>query len=191
MGLGNLFVKSVTKEIGRNVGKGLSNDMFGDWHSTPIRATVKTAQKQGWDIGYVEPSEYDVSRQPQWKPHYGFFGSFFVNALLSLFLIPIFILPFFSIKDFIRSKTPLYARIPMRRKDGRTKAGFKEIGHTYVQLKSKRLLTDVEKRNSKIAGILEILGIIVGIIVWDFIMTDNALDFSFWTDSWNNKAATP
>ena len=100
-------------------------------------------------------------------------------------------MPFFSIKDFIRSNTPLYARIPMRRKDGRTKAGFKEIGHTYVQLKSKRQLTDVEKRNSRIAGILEILGIIVGIILWNFIMSDNALDFSFWTDSWNNKASTP
>ena len=180
MGLGNLFVKSVTREIGRNVGKGLSNDMFGDWHATPVRASITAAKGQGWDIGFVSPNEYDISTQPAWKPNYGYFGSFLVNALLSCFLVPIFILPFFSIKDFVRTKTPLYAKIPMRKKDGRTKVGYKEIGETYIQLKSKRQLTPEEKRNSKIAGTLELLGLIPGILLWNYIMTNSWFDFSYW-----------
>lgn len=180
MGLGNLFVKSVTREIGRNVGKGLSNDMFGDWHATPVKASVKVAKGQGWDIDFVEASEYDISNQPAWKPNYGYFGSFLVNALLSCFLVPIFILPFFSIKDFLRTKTPLYALVPMRKRDGRTKVGYKEIGHTYIQLKSKRELTPNEKRNSKIAGALELLGILAGMMVWNYFMEGDWFDFSYW-----------
>ena len=45
MGLGNVFVRSISREIGRNVGKGISNDLFGDWHATPIRAASNAAQK--------------------------------------------------------------------------------------------------------------------------------------------------
>ena len=37
MSLGNIFVKSVVREIGRNYGKAISNDLLGSKHSTPIR----------------------------------------------------------------------------------------------------------------------------------------------------------
>ena len=63
----------------------------------------------------------------------------------------------------------LWARVPMRRRDGRTKAGYRDLNtYTYVELKSKRLLTDKERRNSKIAGTLEILGIIAGILIFNY-----------------------
>lgn len=37
MGLGDVFVKSVVREIGRNYGKSISNSLLGDSHSTPVR----------------------------------------------------------------------------------------------------------------------------------------------------------
>ena len=37
MGLGNVFVRSVVREVGRNYGKAVSNSLLGDKHSTPIR----------------------------------------------------------------------------------------------------------------------------------------------------------
>ena len=37
MGLGNVFVRSIVREIGRNYGKAASNSLLGDKHSTPVR----------------------------------------------------------------------------------------------------------------------------------------------------------
>ena len=37
MGLGNVFVRSIVREVGRNYGKAVSNNLLGDKHSTPIR----------------------------------------------------------------------------------------------------------------------------------------------------------
>ena len=39
MGLGNVFVRSVVREVGRNYGKAISNGLLGDKHSTPVRVT--------------------------------------------------------------------------------------------------------------------------------------------------------
>ena len=38
MGLGNVFVRSVVREIGRNYGRSISNNLLGDSHSIPIRS---------------------------------------------------------------------------------------------------------------------------------------------------------
>jgi hypothetical protein len=37
MGLADVFVKSVVREIGRNYGKSISNSLLGNSHSTPVR----------------------------------------------------------------------------------------------------------------------------------------------------------
>ena len=37
MGLGNVFVRSMVREVGRNYGKAISNSLLGDRHSTPVR----------------------------------------------------------------------------------------------------------------------------------------------------------
>jgi hypothetical protein len=37
MGLGDVFVKSVVREVGRNYGKSISNKLLGNSHSTPVR----------------------------------------------------------------------------------------------------------------------------------------------------------
>ena len=37
MGLGDVFVRSVVREVGRNYGKSISNSLLGNSHSTPIR----------------------------------------------------------------------------------------------------------------------------------------------------------
>ncbi len=37
MGLGNVFVRSIVREVGRNYGRAISNKLLGDSHSMPIR----------------------------------------------------------------------------------------------------------------------------------------------------------
>lgn len=37
MSLGNVFVRSVVREVGRNYGKSISNSLLGNSHSTPVR----------------------------------------------------------------------------------------------------------------------------------------------------------
>ena len=37
MGLGNVFVRSIVREVGRNYGKAISNSLLGNSHSTPVR----------------------------------------------------------------------------------------------------------------------------------------------------------
>ncbi len=47
MGLGNVFVRSVVKEVGRNYGKAVSNKLLGDKHSTPIRMVNQLGSSTG------------------------------------------------------------------------------------------------------------------------------------------------
>lgn len=54
MGFGDVFVKSVVREVGRNYGKAISNSLLGDRHSTPVRMvgssgnTIIQASKRGY-----------------------------------------------------------------------------------------------------------------------------------------------
>ena len=193
MGLGDTFSRSIVREVGRNVGKGISNDLFGDWHATPIRGASSAAQKQGWDISFVELEEFDISKQPEWKGEgSSIYFKFVTNVILSFLYIGVFILPFFTIKDFTRKKTNLYARVPKRRRDGRAKAGYRDLGEdAWIQLKSKRLLTNEEKKRSKINGLVELIAILIGIILNNWFIQGDPLDFSYWIDLFTEISNRP
>ena len=158
MGLGKIFINSITREVGRNVGKGISNDLFGDWHATPVRIAGRNAKKAGWDINFVKKEEYDVSVQPEYE-YKSLVSCFLVNGVLGTILF--FLIPLVwgnIIWLLVKKQTNLYARIPMRKADGRTKIGYRELGDTYVKLESKRLLNDDEKKRMKICALLVLLG---------------------------------
>ena len=121
MKLGKTFINSITREVGRNVGKGISNELFGDWHSTPVRIAQKNAKKQGFDLSYVNDNEYDVSIQPEYKFD-GYLTCFFLYGILgTILMLPIFFAWIQILILLIKKKTNLYAKIPTRRPDGRTK----------------------------------------------------------------------
>jgi len=159
----SLFGKSIVKEIGRNVGKGISNDLFGDWHATPVRASISQSKSKGFDLGYVAPEEYDVSEQPFYKEG-GIFEALMYGIFGTLFILPMPILWYQVIASLIRSKTNLFARVPARKKDGRTKAGYKEYGYHFIKLKSKRLLNDEEKSYSKKFALALVIGQVIAIV---------------------------
>lgn len=46
MSLGNVFVKSVVREVGRNYGKAISNSLLGNKHSTPVRVVDASERKE-------------------------------------------------------------------------------------------------------------------------------------------------
>ena len=47
MSLGNIFIKSIVREVGRNYGKAVSNSLLGDKHSTPIRMAGDNTSSNG------------------------------------------------------------------------------------------------------------------------------------------------
>ena len=58
MGLASTFTNSIVREIGRNYGKSISNDLVGDSHYTPVRmvgASSSIARKRGLNIKCLEP----------------------------------------------------------------------------------------------------------------------------------------
>ncbi|MDG2370986.1 MAG: hypothetical protein P8L83_00015 [Flavobacteriaceae bacterium] len=61
MGLGKTFTNSIVREIGRNLGKGVSNEVFGDWHSTPIRVVKGGANDITKKRGRVYQNNFDMS----------------------------------------------------------------------------------------------------------------------------------
>lgn len=147
------FGKSVIREIGRNVGKGISNDLFGDWHATPIRGARSQSNSMGFDLAFVDQSEYDVSEQPFFT-RYKRWESIIYPVLGTFLVIPIIFLWIEIIVHFLQRKTRLYARVPARKRDGRTKVGYREAGSFFIQLKSKRMLSAEEKSRLRVDGII-------------------------------------
>lgn len=142
------FSKAIIREIGRNVGKGISNDLFGDWHATPVRASISQSNKMGFDISLVDTSEYDISDQPFFQA-YKIWECIFYPIFATILILPLPVLYFEIINLLLKSKTELYARVPARRRDGRTKTGYRDQGYYFIKLKSKRLLTPDERSGSK------------------------------------------
>ena len=150
------FSKAVIREIGRNVGKGISNDLFGDWHATPVRGAKSSSD--GFDLSFVQPEEFDVTAGQPEEREGSLFGAFLYGFFGTVTILPMIFIPIYAIVLVLRSKTNLYARVPSRRRDGRTKTGYREMGYHYVKLKSKRLLTSEEKKNLKLYALFLLLG---------------------------------
>lgn len=51
MSLGNVFIRSVVREVGRNYGKAISNAALGNKHSTPVRVVEDRPQHLGASSG--------------------------------------------------------------------------------------------------------------------------------------------
>ena len=47
MSLGNVFVRSVVREVGRNYGKSISNGLLGNSHATPVRVVDHLGSNTG------------------------------------------------------------------------------------------------------------------------------------------------
>ena len=163
-----IFTNSVIREIGRNVGKGLSNDLFGDWHATPVKASINNSLKQGWDLNYVNPEEYNIEEQPFYK-YASLISSFFLYGVFFTIIFPLIAFVWVIIIYLLLKKTTnLYAKVPMRRKDGRTKVGYREMGSAYVKLKSKRNLTSEELKNNRVTALIILLGhlLVIGLVFY-------------------------
>lgn len=152
----SIFGRAIIREIGRNVGKGISNDLFGDWHATPVRMAGSSAAKKGYDLSYVNPEEFEVGEQPMDKG--GSWSIVVVWFFVSILLITAPLAWLFGLLEMFKSKTNLYASVPKRRKDGRTKAGYRDLGgRVLVMLSSQRKLTKSERTWYIVKGVLIIL----------------------------------
>ena len=171
-----VFGRAIIREIGRNVGKGISNDLFGDWHATPVRGSISSSNKMGYDLNLVDTTEYDVSNQPFLETPSVLKSIFLFGFLPSLTGVGITFSWVMIIVYLLKSKTNLYAKVPARTKDGRTKTGYRESGTYFIKLKSKRQLTQEEKAAARMTALWIAVGhfLLIGVALWASQLEPNA-----------------
>jgi hypothetical protein len=180
MGILKTFIHSTFREVGRNLGKGVSNELFGDWHSTPVRLAGRRANKEGWDLNLVDDSEYDVSVQPEIPREGSYIAAFFWGFIPPFWVlsIPVSIIAVISYmaNGWLFKKTNIYAKVPMRRYDQRYSGGFREIGYTYVKLRSKRLKTLDEIKHQQIYALIFSSGVSIAFALMVYLYSRGCTD---------------
>ena len=97
--LANLFIKSAVRQVGRDAGRVVSNKVFGDSHSAPIRVVGQLGAKSNYAVPYVDTSEFDMSNQPLWQPESTSWGGYALLWTICLVLV----LPFFFVSIYFWS----------------------------------------------------------------------------------------
>ena len=146
--LGKGFVRSAVNQVGRDGGKVISNQLYGDAHSTPHRITGDSKQVNSQ---FPEPP-YEYCEQPST------FGIVFRILLAFLFNIiggvAILIYGITKKQNAIYNKVIKYESVPTYEQDRRYKSGVRYAGD--VSIKKTYLVQateDEEKRNLMTANI--------------------------------------
>lgn len=166
--LANLFIKSAVRQVGRDAGRVLSNNVFGDSHSAPIRIVGQLGTKSKYHVvPYVDTSEFDLSSQPLWQPEARSWGRYALTWTIYL----VTILPFFVVSIFkffrafgliFKKETVVYAVMPKRVPDKRYKKGYRDAGTIEMETNQKRLFTDLELEVRRKVAKVDLLNCITG-----------------------------
>lgn len=174
------FIRSAVNQVGRDGGKVISNRLYGDAHSTPIRHVGQSTSGTYFDTRTNEQLSPEQLRQyaitQGWQPLYSSFnwtqrimllaiaytlGIFFAHATPLILLIPVPCI-ILLIKGFKRLNPQhttyrTYIEIPNIIRDNRYNAGTRVDGTLRREVNMKMLSTDNDKRQHRILGILYII----------------------------------
>lgn len=136
------FVRSAVNQVGRDGGKVISNNLYGDAHATPIRGTGNRNGKSEFINKYAEIPENN-SREALLEAGYeadifktGFWSNFF--ALIGSFILPFLgsIYWFFiGVRNIFKTKTDFYGyeKKSVYKSDKRYKTGARHVGYQKVK----------------------------------------------------------
>lgn len=164
------FVRSAVNQVGRDSGKVISNQVFGDAHATPIR--IVKDQNQVMSNNPNEPhflSDVQVTKEYIWVK--------WIWAVLISILIPFigaFLILYRSIINFFKKtqKVDKLTTSPVYKSDKRYKEGVRYSGVTTVknEIKIEPLPGYLKKQRIKAVGYLVIA--LIGFYFWsDFKFT--------------------
>ena len=167
--LANLFIKSAVRQVGRDAGRVVSNNVFGDSHSAPIRVVGQLNTKSNHGVPYVDTSEFDLSNQPLWQPESRSWGKYALYWTICLVtVLPFFIMSFFKFfRAFgliFKKETDVYAVVPRRVRDRRYKKRYRDEGYMQVATNQKRLFTDLELEVRRKVAKVDLLNCFTGIL---------------------------
>ena len=169
--LGKGFIRSAVNQVGRDTGKLVSNRIYGDSHSTPIRNVNRIGDSFYNDLTNEEISEGELKsmlKEEGYKPKYIthgifyhlflFFGLFVITFILSeLPLLCIIMTIMVSFEKFMNIPNSIYAKkesIPLYKSDRRYKRGYRLEGYTKDTVKYKMPATPMQKKINLVISII-------------------------------------
>lgn len=186
------FVRSAVNQVGRDGGKVISNSIYGNAHSTPIRGIGKNTHNQFFDEStneVISPEELRLRAEAE-----GFQVSLFrynagikivlyiVSLFFAILVVPSIIIFIFGIMKFFQKtvfmkKSVLVAQfVPDRRyKDGR-----RLNGHIKQDIRIKVPCNPSERKSLIKAGILYILlslFLLVPIFLWRSVVEQQNIEY--------------
>lgn len=163
MGLGRNFLNSVVTQVGRDTGRIISNQVYGDAHSIPIRrvgGVNSYTNRQNTEISEQEARE--ILDKEDFKPKKLKSNLtiiiWFVFSFVLMAIAPIIHLINGLIK--LNRKTTTYEKVvksPYYTQDRRYRSGRRLAGYTDNKLKINMPATDEEKKQYRNRGFLQII----------------------------------
>jgi len=136
------FVRSAVNQVGRDGGKVISNNLYGDAHATPIRGTGSKSGKSEFINKYVEIPENnsrgalleagyeaDLFKSGFWSNFFALIGSFILPFIGSIYWLII------GLRNIFKTKTEFYGyeKKSVYKVDKRFTTGARHIGYQKVK----------------------------------------------------------
>lgn len=176
MGLGKNFLNSVVTQVGRDTGRAISNQVYGDAHSIPIRRV------NGKIYSQAENTEIHYNEAVTILEKDGYYSNFKLMdiALVSViffFTIPVAMVsvPFFLVRGYInisKKDTPYtkMVTVPTYVRDGRTSTGRRHTGYTQQKVSVKMPASEEEARKYKKRGYIYLAFAAAQVILFNLLL---------------------
>lgn len=156
MNLFNEFIRSAVRQVGRDGGKVISNQIYNQKHSTPIH----NSNHINYDLE-TDSSSTTINQSIQ-KPIKG--GGIVVvlkGVLIQIIPFGQLAVLYKGIKYLLQKDAPVYKTVPNKISDKRYNAGYRIEGSSIIKSKEKRELTPNERAKIKNRGISYLISILI------------------------------
>lgn len=170
-GLAKGFVRSAVNQVGRDAGKVVSNGIYGDSHSTPIRNV--SGNSRIVDYGKIEDEQMQVIEPSTKKAVIWCIVGLFFGFIGSIVML---IVGYRKLKNKYTVEAWQYQSQAVYVADGRYKRGMRYDGHNLTRRKIKIEASEYEvEQNEKIAKIYLWFGFITFVLFVTVTMAANGL----------------
>lgn len=165
------FVRSTVNQVGRDAGKVISNNVYGDRHSTPHRNV--SGNSRIVDHGEIEDEQMQVIEPSTKKAVMWCIVGFMFSFIGSIVLL---IVGFNKLKNKHTVEAWQYQSQAVYVADGRYKSGMRYDGHNLTRRKIKIEASEYEvEQNEKIAKIYLWTGFITFVLYVTVTMATNGI----------------
>lgn len=170
-GLAKGFIRSAVNQVGRDAGKVVSNDLYGDRHSTPYRNV--SGNKRVVDVGEIKEEGMQVIEPSVTVAVIWSFVGLFFNFLGAIMLLAV---GFYKMRNKHISHAWVYESQAVYVSDRRRKIGMRYDSDNLTRRKVSVMATEEDmERNEKIAKIYLWAGFIILLLCITITMASNGI----------------